>query len=170
MHAKQALIFCSIALICVACTKPAPQLPANKIRNIDSLGMALTEVNNTLISYEDSVLTQYVNDSCPGMIKSGQGFWYKITKSEKVIRLKQDDECSFNASIFTLDGQLKIKNGYKVVVAKNQVFKGLDDGLRLLGRGEEAEFIFPWYLAYGVRGNGNEIPAYTSIKVLVKMK
>jgi hypothetical protein len=167
---RKTIFFFVVAVFVLACTKPAPQLPANKIKYIDSTQLALTEANNALITYEDSVLTRYVSDSCTGMIKSGQGFWYKISKSTGKERFKDKDICYFNASVYTLDGNLRIKKDYRIEISKNEVFKSLNDGLRLVGKGEIAEFVFPWYLAYGIRGNGREIPAYTSIRVIVKMK
>lgn len=159
-----------VSALFFACSKPAPQLPANKIKQVDSMEMAIAEVNNRLITYEDSLLTAYVKDSCKGMIKTGQGFWYKINHSsgKKLISNKQN--CQLTLSVFTLDGKCKIKGHYHIEIGKNEVFKGLDDGLRCISPGDNAEFIFPWYQAYGMLGKEDLIPPYTSVRVLVNVE
>ena len=45
---------------------------------------------------------------------------------------------------------------------KKELPTGLEEGLKLMRKGESARIIIPWYLAYGMQGN-EEIPPYTSI-------
>ena len=160
---------CMLSLIMIACNKPAPQLPANKVVHVDSMALALTKINNQVIEYEDSVINAYVADSFPEMKKSGQGFWYWNMSNTKGHLLKENDACRVSVTIYDLDGVLCDKQDMKIKIGKNQIFKGLDDGLRLLVRGDNAWFVFPWYLAYGLKGNGDKVPPYTSLKVYVKV-
>ena len=63
----------------------------------------------------------------------------------------------------SIRGKLLKTEEKQVVIGKKQLIVGLEEGLKLMNRGDSATFIIPWYLAYGMKGDGSLIPAYTSI-------
>ncbi len=51
----------------------------------------------------------------------------------------------------------------EVLIGRSEMTAGLNQGLRMLKPGGEAVFIIPPYLAYGLKGDGNKIPARSII-------
>lgn len=97
------------------------------------------------------------------MTESATGLWYLIktegdgsffTNSDKVI---MEYECSL------LDGtncySSKELGPKEIILGKNEMGSGLNQGLKMLKPGGEAIFIIPPYLAYGFVGDGNKIPS-----------
>mgnify|MGYP003591493142 CR=1 FL=1 len=153
-----------------ACTKPAPQLPANKVHNTDSTATVLMEMNKIIAHQEDSLISRYVADSCQGFTKQEQGFWMKKIQNTGNRKFALKDVCAVNIKIMHLNGQYIDEIAQRITIGKMEIFSGLDDALMQMREGETAEFIFPWYLAYGMNGRGDKIKPYTSLRVSVVAK
>jgi len=91
-------IFISIFLF-ISCQKPAPQLPANKPNETDSVGLALLKINESLIVAEDSLIAGYVLKTDSIYTKDNQGFWYKINLATKSEKLKELETCKISYSV-----------------------------------------------------------------------
>jgi len=164
MKKQQIYIFLvlSICIGLMACTKQAPQIPANKGNADDQNAATLLDINKTLTVREDSILQEYAKAK-PDFKKSELGFWYKINNLNANPLLKKNDSFRCKIDIFLLNGR-RIQADEKVIVlGKKQLIRGLEEGLKLMRRGESATFIFPWYLAYGMKGDDKLIPSYTSL-------
>ncbi len=153
-----------------ACNKPVSQLPANKMRNTDSTTAVLMEMNKKIAHQEDSLISRFVADSCQGFTKQEQGFWMKIIQTSNRREFVMKDVCTVNIKIMHLNGQYIDEISQRITIGKMEIFSGLDDALLQMREGEMAEFIFPWYLAYGMNGRGDKIKPYTSLRVSVEVK
>ncbi len=154
------VVVLTIALM--ACTKPTPQIPANKGNVIDENVATLLDINKTLTIKEDSILQKYVKNK-PDFKKNELGFWYKINYLNSNPLLNKNDAFSCRIELYLLNGKEVLTEEKELVLGKKQLVRGLEEGLKLMRRGESATFIIPWYLAYGMKGDENLIPPYTSL-------
>jgi len=155
-----ALVFC---ILLISCNKQAPQLPSNKGEVVDSNVVALLEINKELTNKEDSILKHFVEITNKDFKKQDIGFWYLIEQPTDGSLLKDQELCKFSSKIISLDGKVLEEEVKQAVIGKKQLVTGLEEGLKLLRKGEKATFIIPWYLAYGMKGNEPLIPPYTSL-------
>jgi len=120
--------------------------------------------NKDLIQDENQDIQNYIlKDSIDSYIASSQGFWYKFNNQnlKDSIRPKKGDLVSYEYEIRDLQGATiysKEAIGTKTYqVDQEDLLIGLRHGLKLMKKGETAEFIFPSPLAYGYSGDQNKI-------------
>jgi len=151
-----------------SCKRQAPQLPSNKNIAVDTAIASLLTINKDLIHKEDSLLEIYVKSKNETFKRSELGFWYKIDESGTGVGIENKASYNFWYKLSILNGK-EIENSKKtVVIGKKQLVIGLEEGLKLLHKGDSATFIIPWYLGYGMKGNEN-VPPYTSLRYEVKI-
>ena len=146
-----------------SCTKPTPQIPSNKGNTPDTLSGRLLKINEKLTVYEDSVITELVEIRYSDFIKSNLGFWYKIEKSSTYSLIKDNDKCTVNYSLSTLNGKKLVHKKTTITIGKKEIIAGIEECLKLMSKGDKATVIIPWYLAYGLNGKDSEIEPYTSL-------
>ena len=152
-----------------SCTKTAPQLPANKGNVVDKNISNLMEVNQKLAAKEDSILMIFATKADVKFKKSEIGFWYKVDVPTNGEPIKDKDFCNLSCTSLSLDMKVIQTEKMQIVIGKKQLVVGLEEGLKLLHKGESATFIIPWYLAYGRNGKGSHIKPYTSIVYQIKL-
>ncbi|MCE5330548.1 MAG: FKBP-type peptidyl-prolyl cis-trans isomerase [Bacteroidales bacterium] len=162
------LIFISIFLF-LSCQKPAPQLPANKSNETDSTGLALLKINESLIAAEDSLIAGYVLKTDSIYTKDNQGFWYKINFATKSGKQKELETCKISYSVYSLDKEFLFRKEEMITLGKKQTINGIEELLKLMHKGEKATLILPWYLAYGMKGDGGNVNPYTSVIVYLHL-
>lgn len=158
-----------ITAIMVGCKKQAPQLPSNKGNVPDVEYETLLKANSALTEKEDSILKAFCEQSDIKYSKNELGFWYHKNQITDGKQIKEKDICEFELIIMTLDKKIRIKEIKKIVIGKKNTFIGLEEGLKIMRKGESATFVFPWYLAYGLKGYNDQIKPYTSIICEVKI-
>lgn len=166
---KLFLIILSAGCLFVSCTKTAPQLPANKGNVVDKNISNLMEVNQKLAAKEDSIIMIFATKADVKFKKSEIGFWYKVDVPTNGELIKDKDICNLSCTSLSLDMKVIQTEKMQIVIGKKQLVVGLEEGLKLLHKGESATFIIPWYLAYGRNGKGSHIKPYTSIVYQIKL-
>ncbi len=169
MKTKYLFILLIITILYISCSRPKPQLPSNKNDASDSVSLALTQIYNSLIEKEDSVLTIYVAHKYPTFTKTASGFWYYSNCPNSKSTLKIHDECNFSIKIFNLDGNLLLTENNTIHIGQKETLVGIENILKLIEKGCNAKGVIPWYLAYGNKGKQPEIPPYTSIYVEISV-
>ena len=160
-----------VLLLCIgisSCVKQAPQLPSNKGNEPDNTEASLVKINKKLASREDIVVKKLA-DSQGSFKKNELGFWYKIYNSGHGIAVKDSSICKVFSKLMLLNGKIVEEASNEFVIGKKQTIVGLEEGLKLMHRGDSATFIIPWYLAYGMKGNEPLVPPYTSIIYKIKL-
>jgi len=152
----------------ISCKKQSPQLPSNKGNVADKDVVALLAINQNLATKEDSIL-QVFADKDREFKKSELGFWYKISQSADGAFLKDKDICMLVFQMKLLNGKVLDHGKKQIIIGKKQVVTGIEQGLKLMHKGDSATFIIPSYLGYGMKGNLPLIPPYTSIIYQVKL-
>jgi FKBP-type peptidyl-prolyl cis-trans isomerase len=159
---RQHPLLVAIAIILIACSKPSPQLPSNKGNRVDLNREGLLAVNKQLAMKEDSLLRVFAQQDI-NFKKNELGFWYKVDNKTNGKRPKEKDICAFSLQVLLLNNRVVQKTEEQIEIGKKQTIVGLEEGLKLMHRGESATFVLPWYLAYGMLGYKDLVPAYTSI-------
>ena len=150
-----------------ACKKAKPQLPSNKTEKQEAES-DIDYLNQKLVEREDSLLTIYISNRKENFEKSGAGFWYRFIKKNDGPTIKNEQQVILSYKIFLLDGTfIDEMRQTLITVGKHEIFRGLDIALPIMKKGESAVFVFPWSLAYGMMGNGADIPGYSSVIVEV---
>lgn len=150
--------------------KRSPQLPANKMTGVDTVALGMMEVNKKLTQHEDSTLAAYVAGIDSGYVHNEMGFWYKTEIKTGNPRPAVNEKCRIEYSVYALqDNALFKKTVENIVIGKKNTVRGIEEGIKLMHKGEKATLILPWYLAYGMKGDGQNVPGYTSVKVIVRL-
>ena len=152
----------------ISCVKQSPQIPSNKRTEIDNDWSSLLKINGNLIQKEDSLLA-IIAKKKGSFKKNNIGFWYQIFNTGKGELITDSTLCKIDFKIFIINNKL-IQSGQKtIIIGKKQSITGLEEGLKMMHKGDSATFIIPWYLAYGMTGNTDLIPPYTSLIYKIKV-
>lgn len=154
----------------ISCTKPAPQLPSNKEIEAVSLSDSLLEINEQLIENENTLITELIKTKYPDFSRSNSGFWYKITESQYGKSIQQNEKYTVNYRLSSLDEKTLLNNKKIITIGKKEIISGIEECMKLMNEGDKATIIIPWYLAYGLKGNGAEIKPYTSIIAYISIE
>ena len=156
-------VLVAFCLLMGSCKRQAPQVPSNKGNEMDKNTVSLLAINQNLARKEDGLLEKFALQKNNSFKKSDLGFWYKIDASGNGTKLKDSVLCKFSYKLTSLKGKVLEMEVKQIVIGKKQVVVGLEEGLKLMNKGDSATIIVPWYLAYGMKGNAPLIPPYTSI-------
>ena len=152
----------------ISCVKQSPQIPSNKITEIDNDRSSLLKINGNLIRKEDSLLA-IIAKKKGSFKKNNIGFWYQIFNTGKGESIADSSLCKFDYQLFKINDKF-IQSGQKtIIIGKKQSIIGLEEGLKMMHKGDSATFIIPWYLAYGMTGDDNLILPYTSLIYKLKV-
>ncbi len=103
------------------------------------------------------------------MKESGTGLRYQILVKGKGHKAHTGQIAKIRYSVELFSGK-KIYSGTKLFkIGYGGVENGLEEGILLLKTGEEARFILPSHLAYGLSGDGNKVPPHTPLIYYVKL-
>lgn len=145
-----------------SCSKPQPQIPANRRIGADSTGINLRSMNEILIQKEDSLIKILIETQENNFEKTLSGIWYFKEKETTLDFIIGYPEITIRYEVFSLTGEKFDSATLNVVFEKKEIPQGLEEGLKLMRKGEKMQLIVPWYLAYGMGGIDN-IPPYTSL-------
>lgn len=133
----------------------------------------MEDVNRYLVQKDRERIENYIERKKLRMTMTESGLWYSVTIPGTGPRLNTNDAVRIEYICSLLDGTIcysSDQSGPKnIVVGKSSIESGLDQGLRLLGRGGEAIFIMPSFLAHGLVGDGDRIPALSVLVYNVKV-
>ncbi len=168
MKISSIIIQIFIVVFIVSCRRPAPQLPANKSETIDSASIGLLKLNEKMILSEDSLIQNYVEKSNTNYVKHNLGFWYNIEKSQLGNVIQENQQCEVAYSVYSLENNLLFEQKETIIIGKKQLPTGMEEALKMMRKGATADLVIPWYLAYGMKGNGKEVKSYTSLVVNIQ--
>ena len=120
--------------------------------------------NKKLVATEESLIKDLMKSN-PAVkyIASTKGYWYSYTVQNKVDTLtpKKGDVAFFDYEIKDLQGniiysELELRPQI-YYVDKQNIMMGLRDGIKLMRKNEEVNFLFPSNMAYGYHGDDKKI-------------
>lgn len=159
------------ALCFFACTEDKPQVPANKLPK-DTTEDDLRRLNQDFVKIEEEMIEHYIDSLDLKLQKGKYGFKYQMVRDGYGDSVAHDDEVTVRYSIVMLDGQPcdKLQVVVKTFPAGNgKVIKGIDEIVKLMRVGGEADCIFPSYLAYGVAGKGECVAPWSPVRCKIEL-
>ena len=159
---KHLLFIMFLVITISSCKSPEARLPEQA--NSGSFIKQSVERNKKLNAFEREKIETVINSySDKTFINSENGFWYHYTtKVETDVPTPQfGDLVNFNYDVSDLNGTtIYTKNelgSQDYLIDKEDLFKGLREGLKLMKPNEEITFIFPSQIAYGYYGDEHKI-------------
>jgi FKBP-type peptidyl-prolyl cis-trans isomerase FkpA len=133
----------------------------------------MADLNEYLVQKDRERIESYIERKDLKMKQTHSGLWYTILNTGTGDYFKDGSTFSIEYDCSLLDGTLcyssSIRSPKKITVGNGEIESGLNEGLKLLKPGAEAIFILPPYLAFGLVGDGNMIPARSVIVYKVRV-
>ena len=163
-------IFIIVIIIACSCNNSQIQGPVEKKIIADKM----VDINKFLVEKDNEQINKFIDSQNLEMVQTQSGLWYNIIRKGTGANFVDGNSVTIDYSSSLLDGTKcysSTERGDKVVViSKSDIESGLNEGLKLLNPGSEAMFILPPYLAFGLLGDGKNIPARSVIVYNVKVK
>ena len=173
MKLKSVLFSLGIILL-VSCKEPQARRPITQ--STTNIYEAAAKENKRLNKLENKAIESYIaKDSVNSYQVSTKGFWYFYNKKENAnsVKPKVGNEVIIEYEITDLNDAViysKEELGSKTYkIDKEDFIPALQDGLKLMKKGETITFIIPSYRAFGVSGDGNKIGVNQTLKSKVTL-
>nr|BFF38269.1 gliding motility-associated peptidyl-prolyl isomerase GldI [Tenacibaculum mesophilum] len=165
------ILFVFTAILIVSCKEPQARRP--KQHGTTNFYKEVLKENKKLNALEKKRLEEWVaKDTLKEYKISPNGFWYTyITKDTlNSSSPKFEDLVMLSYNIVSLNGDVLYETkerSYKV--DKEDFIPALQDGIKLMKKGETITFVIPSYRAFGVTGDGNKIAVNQPIQSTVTL-
>lgn len=167
-------LYLLLAFIFILCACSEPKVRKPKQQSVTSFYKELISQNKKLNELEKKKIENYLlKDTLVAYKTSPSGFWYTYVKKDSTNLMKtpkSGDLVTLNYSISDVRNNILYKNKtieYKV--DKEDFIPALQEGIKLIKKGEVMTFVIPSYRAYGVTGDGNKIGMNQTIKSTVTL-
>jgi FKBP-type peptidyl-prolyl cis-trans isomerase len=162
-----------VIILLVSSCKQHPQLPSNRPQP-DEEQENLIALNQAIVSDESDKIERYIAQNHLPLKKDSLGFWCSPDLIGSVSTPKAEQSVTYQYRISLLDGHpcysnLNSSRKTTIRLGKGESFSGLDLAIRKMKVGEQADFIFPSILAFGVSGDGHRIPPYSPLVCTIKL-
>lgn len=167
--------YCYILLIILFVFSCSDKKTENKSNPVDKqeIKTKLEEVNRYWIQQELKMIDDFVNNQEIDFIRTGTGLRYAVTNQNRGDLIEQGDLVTISYEISSLKGDVfytSDNEGYKTfIVGRGGVESGLEEAILKLHKGDEAQLIIPSHLAHGLLGDGDKIPAKTTLIYKLKV-
>ena len=123
----------------------------------------LLRINKFLVQKDIELIKSYAERREWDMEVTESGLFYNIYEKTDGIKVENGMRIKLEYSLSLLDGTLcysSEQDGAKeFILGQSLEISGLEQGMELMRLGEKARFIIPPYLAYGLLGDEERIPA-----------
>ncbi len=152
-------VFALLSLISVSCNSVQ-----DKNQNRPKPGKKeMADLNRYLVQKDRERIENYIVRKNLKMTESPTGLWYLIKSEGDGSYFTDNDKVIMEYECSLLDGtscySSRELGPKEIILGKNEMGAGLNQGLKMLKPGGEAIFIIPPFLAYGFVGDGNKIPS-----------
>ena len=166
------LFYLSI-LTFLACTKQQPVTNAQEQFMSDSELEVSKKRSKDLNTLERAQIEDWIKEQKIRYYPMGMNYWVNIEGLENKPRKNNGEKVSYQYFIYDFDRvklyETPVKN-INVEFGHFQEMDAVEDVIRYLNRGEEAEILVPSVLAYGTYGDSkkisNDMPLIIKVKVL----
>lgn len=150
----------------LSCSSPEVRRP--KTHTTSNFYEEIIEENIRLNNLEKKHIESFLaKDTTTNYLTSSNGFWYAYEQKDTLnapIPVKGDVvTIRYNVSDFN-DNLLYSEQTINYKVDKEDFIPGLQDGIKLMKKGETITFVIPSYRAFGVTGDGNKIRMNQTLK------
>lgn len=139
----------------------------------NALKKSMEKANRYLVNDEESDIEDYVKRHGLNMVSTGTGLRYAILKQGSEQLIQEGQTVCLEYELRSITGNLiySSKNeGNKVFkVGEGTVESGLDEAMSYLHKNDIATLVIPSHLAFGLHGDDNKIPAYSTLIYTIKI-
>ncbi len=167
-HYFKTTIFLFIIFFLFACNENNNTTTYQPVEK-DKAGLkdTLKKINKYLLKVDAERIESYIKRHDWNTKTTQTGLWYEIYKHGNGKATKPNDIVKFSFRIELLDGTVCYNSDStgvkKIKIGKGGVESGLQQGLLLMKVGDKAHFIMPPYMAHGILGDFERIPARATI-------
>lgn len=169
-HAAYTATF--IMLFAFSCKSPSKNQEFTNDTTDHTEGLIRNQQN--IIRDESVEIDDYIKRRDYKMLSTETGLRYMIYKKGPELKpISDNSKVRLNYSVSLLDGTTIYHSDSSgvldLIVGKSEVASGLQEGLKLMHEGDNAVFIIPSHLAYGLTGDGDKIKQYQVLVVDVNV-
>lgn len=158
-------------MLLVASCDTTPQ--KSEKQNVDGLKESMEKANRYLVNDEETDIEDYIARHGLDVVATGTGLRYVILKQGSERQIKDGDVVAIEYELRSIAGDViySSKNeGNKVFkVGEGFVESGLEESMHYLHYQDVAIVIIPSHLGYGLHGDENKIPAYSTLIYTIKI-
>ncbi len=168
---KYSVLFIISFLLFFSCKEQEARRP--KQYSTNNFYKELIEKNKILNAQEKRFIESLISKDTLKVYKTSTlGFWYSYIKKDTLNSYtpKKDDLVTIKYNVTDINDNIIYKEqqmDYKV--DKQDFIPGLQDGIKLMKKGEIITFVIPSYRAYGVTGDGIKIKGNQPIKSTITL-
>lgn len=123
------------------------------------------QINKDMLDVNRDIVEKYIARHNWEMTETESGLLYMIYAKTSDTEVKSGDIVEFSFKTSLLNGDVLYDSdatgNRKMTIDRNQEESGLNEGLKLMKKGEKAYFILQPHLAFGVAGDSYKIPPYS---------
>ncbi|MBR5983244.1 MAG: FKBP-type peptidyl-prolyl cis-trans isomerase [Bacteroidales bacterium] len=123
------------------------------------------QINKDMLDVNRDIVEKYIARHNWEMTETESGLLYMIYVKTNDTEVKSCDIVEFAFKTSLLNGDVLYDSdatgNRKMTIDRNQEESGLNEGLKLMKKGEKAYFILQPHLAFGVAGDSYKIPPYS---------
>ncbi len=151
----------------LACNDHKPKRKHLSKKELEKYDKPLEAANRYLSELDAERIESYAKRRNWKMKETKSGLWYEIYEHGNGKKATEGQTAILNYKISLLDGTLCYSSdslGSKAFnIGHGGVESGLEEGILMLHEGDKARFILPPFLAHGLLGDMNKIPARSII-------
>jgi FKBP-type peptidyl-prolyl cis-trans isomerase FkpA len=135
--------------------------PSEEVQN--QLNSHLINANKILTHTESQDIEKYISEKGWEMLKTGTGLRYKINGTGKGDFINDDEKVIISGKVSLMYEDLVIysfdrQKPFVFNMGKAEDPKGLEEGLKMMKKGQTAIMILPSHLGFGLSGDAKSIP------------
>ena len=164
----------TLFIMILACNnKPQPIINSQvQIKN-NGFKDTLEDINKILLQKDRERILAYKKRMAWDMQETQSGLWYSIVENNHSDKAKDNQIVKINYRTELLDGTIAYttenSTPRQLKIGRTDSETGLQAGLKLMGEGDSAIFIAPPYMAKGLLGDFDKIPARAILVYKVRL-
>tara|TARA_B100000963_G_scaffold321654_1_gene305133 strand:+ start:48038 stop:48568 length:531 start_codon:yes stop_codon:yes gene_type:complete len=170
MRASKLLL---LVLLCniISCNENKPRKPLNTTNN--SFFESSIERNIKIRLEEENIFEEIIKNSKIKYHYSNIGFWYSHINKTTKNKPSYGDKVIFSYEIYDIYGDIIYDKNFlqdvDYIIDKDDILPALREGIKVLGEGETAKFLFPSFLCYGYMGDFNKIGINQPLIIIINL-
>lgn len=159
-----------LLLISFSCKNNPKQISSREIKQYKE---PLVKVNKILVEKDRIRIEKFAQRRNWKMQTSETGLYFIINGNSTGEKAKESDLVTIKYRLSLLDGTICYSTDSlgpeSFVVGHEDIEPGLDEGIRLMKKGQKAKLILPPHLAYGLLGDQAKIPPRSIILIELEL-
>ena len=154
------IFFSFLLLVSISC-RQENKAPKQKKASNDKENLA--RANKFLVTKDNERITSYIERRNWELSLNESGLWLEIYDVKNNKKPQDGQQVSLKYKLSLLDGRncydSEVDGLLNFRIGHNELPQGLNESVLLMGKGDKARLIVPPFLAYGLLGDQNKIPA-----------